>query len=302
MRRPRWRALSFVAVLGLCLVSIGLRAQFRSGVDLVRVPVVVLDENDAVVDGLTQADFEVFEEGEPQTIAFFAEGAPGRSLPLRLGLLLDTSESMEEELSMATSAAVRFINALDEAADVTFVDFDDGVRLGRFSPPSFPQLFSRIRSVRAGGGTALYDALGVYLEAAVSRSGQHVVLLHTDGGDSTSSLSFDRLIDLLRQANVIVYAIGYLGVQRGPDRLWQQTRLMGLARETGGEAFFPLSSEALDRAYARIRAELEGRYTLGYVSSRPPGPGFRRLDVRVSRPDLKGVSVRARSGYTASAH
>lgn len=301
MRRRPWRVVApVVVVVAVALLrTADPGAQFRSGVDLVRVPVVVLDRDDAVVGGLTQADFEILEDGEPQTIAFFAEGAPGATLPLRLGLLLDTSGSMEKGLSMATTAAVRFVNALDEAADVTFVDFDEGVRLGRFSPPSYPQLFARIRSARAGGGTALYDALAVYLEAALDRSGQHVVLVHTDGADSSSSLTLQRLLDLLRHANVIVYAIGYLDGQMNRARLWQQTRLMSLARETGGEAFFPVTRQAFDEVYARVRAELAGRYTLGYVSNRSPEPGFRRLEVRVVRPGLRGAEVRARSGYVA---
>jgi Ca-activated chloride channel family protein len=285
------------------------RQEFRAAVDLVRVPVVVLDADGAVVRGLTAADFELREEGEPQPIASFAEGAPGRALPLHAGLLLDTSVSMEDDLSVATTATIKFVNALDEAADVTFVDFDDAVRLGRFSPPSYPQLFERVRQVRAGGGTSLYDALAVYVETSLRRTGQHVVLVHTDGGDSTSSLTFGRLQELLRRGNVIIYVVGYLEHQRSASRLSQQVRLTQIARETGGEAFFPTSAKAIDEAYGRIIAELGARYTIGYVPARTPRTGmgdpddaeFRRLEVRVTRPDLAGATVRARSGYIAQA-
>ena len=113
--------------------------------------------------GLKADDFDVLEEGKPQKIAYFAEGAPGEALPLHLGLLLDTSGSMERDLREAANAAIQFVDALDEAVDVTFLDFDSSVRVGRFQPPSYPRLFERIRERKAGGMTALYDALGVYL-------------------------------------------------------------------------------------------------------------------------------------------
>src|SRR6185503_797628 len=144
------------------------------------------------------------------------------TLPLHLGLLLDASESMDRDLREAASAAIQFIDALDEAVDVTFLDFDASVRLGRFSPSSYPMLFERIRDRKAGGMTALYDALGVYLEAALSREGQHVVLLYTAGGDSSSRITYGKLQELLRLGNVMVSAIGYLEHPLSSTRMSQQ--------------------------------------------------------------------------------
>jgi Ca-activated chloride channel homolog len=278
----------------------GAPQQFRTGIDVVRLPVVVTGRDGKPVHGLTAADFEVKEQGQPQQIAYFAEGFGGDPLPLHLGLLLDTSDSMENDLKDAADAAVRFVRAMEEAEDTTFVDFDTAVRVGRFEPPSYPTLFERIRSRKTKGFTALFDALGVYLESALHRDGQHVLVMFTDGGDTMSRMNYSTLQDLLRVGNVVVYALGYLENQLSSARLTQQTRLTQIAQETGGEAFFPSSRDEIDRLYARIRDDLLFRYTLGYVPAASASDAkFRKIEVKLTRPDLRGAKVRARSGYLA---
>jgi Ca-activated chloride channel family protein len=273
--------------------------QFRSGVDLVRLPVIVTGRDGAPVRGLTAADFEIREEGRVETITHFAEGAPGDAVPLHLGLLFDTSDSMGGDLREAAAAAVKFVDAVDEARDTTFVEFDTSVRTSRFEPPSYPMLFARIRSREAKGFTALYDALGTYLTSAIRRGGQHVLVMYTDGGDTRSGIDFGTLQRLLREADVLVYALGYMEHQPSSARMTQQSRLMQIARETGGEAYFPTSAADVTRFYGRIRDDLASRYTLGYGPSNPPPAGqFRKVSVRVVRPGLD-ARVRTRSGYVA---
>lgn len=273
--------------------------QFRSGVEVVRVPVVVTDRNNQPVRGLTAADFQILEEGQPQSVAYFSEGKTGDPVPLYLGLLLDTSDSMGSDLKDAMDAAVRFVLALEDTAeDTTFVDFDTSVRVTRFSPQSYEMLFERIRTRKAKGFTALYDALGVYLEGALRREGQHALVLYTDGGDTMSKMTLSTLTDLLRLGNVTVYAMGYMENQLSSQRVASTSRLTQIARETGGEAFFPTSREDLTKYYERIRDDLEFRYTLGYVPATPPVSGkFRKIEVKVTKPDVKGAKVRTRSGY-----
>lgn len=289
----------------LCLVCLAAalarpaaQQQFRASVELVHLPVVVTGRDGAVVSGLAASDFTVLEDGRPQAITSFAAGAPGDAFPLHLGLLLDSSTSMERDLKVAANAAVKFVDALEEAVDVTFIDFDTSVRLGRFSPPSYPHLFARIRSGRAEGNTALYDALAVYLQSAMTRPGQHVVLLHTDGGDSASRISISQLNDLLRMGNSIVYVVGYLEHQPGTARVAQQMRMSQIARETGGDAYFPGNARDIEEAYTRILAEISGRYTIGYVSPAATEAGkFRKVEVKLTRTDLRGAKVRTRTGY-----
>jgi Ca-activated chloride channel family protein len=287
-----------VVLAGLTLSA---RPQFRATTDLVHLPVVVTGRDNQPLRGLTAENFDVREDGRPQPLSFLIEGAVGASLPLHLGLLLDTSESMMGDLADAATAAIQFVNTLEESLDVTLVDFDTSVRVGRFSPPSYPHLFERIRARKASGMTALYDALAEYLSDATSRDGQHVLVVFTDGGDSSSSMSFGKLDQLLRlSSNVLVYVIGYLEHQSSSERANQQMRLMLMARETGADAYFPGSAKEIRDIYARILNELEARYTVGYVPSNRAADGrFRKLEVKVTRPDLKGVKVRTRPGYYA---
>jgi Ca-activated chloride channel family protein len=288
-------------VVGLMATVGSARQTFRSGVDLVHVPVVVRANPGTTVRGLVRGDFEVLENGRPQQIAYFAEGAPGEAVPLHLGLMLDKSGSMGQDLRAAADAAIKFVNTLDETTDVTFVDFDRNVRVGRFSPPSYPLLFERIRDRKADGYTSLYDAIGLYVQGALDREGQHVLLLYTDGGDSTSTITFGTLQRLLRLGNVLIYSIGYLEHESSSSaRATQQMRLTQISAETGGEAFFPTSKKEIEGAYERILEDLQSRYTLGYVSgNRVPDGKFRKVEVKVNRLDLKGLKVRARSGYLA---
>ncbi len=297
------RSLATSAVLGALalLAGVPLPAQqtFRAGTDLVLVPVTVAGRGDTLIRGLRQDQFEVLEDGRPQTVSLFAEG-PAPGVPLHLGLLLDTSGSMHLDLASAATAAIRFINTLEEARDVTFVDFSTQVRISRFSPASYPHLFERIRANQAEGYTALYDALAMYLIAAGEQDGQKVLLLYSDGGDSRSSTSYTRVVEMLRLSDVMVYVIGYLENQRHSERAMLQMRLNDIAHQTGGQAFFQTGKNDLDRIYARILVELAARYTLGYVSSNPTADGaWRKLQVRVQAPDANGAKVRSRPGYFA---
>jgi Ca-activated chloride channel family protein len=292
-----------VAVLALgAAAALEARQQtFRTSADVVVLPVTVVGRGNSLVRGLTRDDFEVLEDGKRQELTFFNVGAGGAALPLHLGLLLDTSSSMDRDLAAAVSAAIRFVNAVDEAVDVTFVDFATEVRVSRFSPPSYAHLFERMRSNKAEGSTALYDALSLYLGAADQQVGQKVLLLYSDGEDSTSSMTYGRMIEMLRLSDVMVYAIGYLDSRSG-SRGSGQLRLNDLAHQTGGEAFFPVDRKALDEIYAKIEEEIASRYSLGFMSTNRAADGkWRKVEVRVTAPAGQGAKVRTRPGYFAPA-
>ena len=287
-----------VCVAAVCTAAAS-RQQFRSGTDLVRLSVVVSGRDGLLLRGLTAGSFDVFEDGVKQTVTAFAEGGLDE-IPLHAGLLVDRSLSMERDLREATNAAIQFINALDEAVDVTFVDFNSSIRIGRFEPANYPHLFERMRDQDAEGMTALWDAVAAYLGNAASRQGQHVLILYTDGGDSTSRLRFDQLLTMLRGGNVMVYAIGYLENQLSAQRTTGQMYLTTLAREAGGDAFFPSAANELHRIYARILDEIGSRYTIGYVSTNPKAEGkFRKVQVKLTAPEHKSAKVRTRTGYLA---
>ena len=279
-----------------------LRAQqptFRATVDLVHFGVSVVDKQGKPVIGLKAEDFQVTENGKPQVLKYFAAGAPEAAPPLHLGLLLDTSGSMASDIKDARAAAVKFVNALDYAADVTLVDFDTEVRVARFGPNDYPRLVERIRGRKPDGWTALYDAIGVYLNGAQAQDGQKILVLYTDGGDTRSSLTFSDMLTLCKASDVTVYSVGYMEHQ-GSGRMQQRSELERVAALTGGQAYFPGVAKDLDGVFDKIQQELAARYALGYVSTNLRTDGaWRGVDIKLLRPELKGVRLRTRTGYFA---
>jgi Ca-activated chloride channel family protein len=300
---PRFVTSVVVLVLAGVAVASG-QPVFRSGVDLVRFGVTVLDNDGELVSGLTADDFRVVEEGREQRIAYFSRGLEldRDLLPLHLGVLFDVSGSMTVDAAFAKTAAIRFLRGLDFAVDMTLVEFDTQVRVSRFIQADFPRLVERLRGQEAEGMTALYDALGVYLDGAFGQDGRKLLLLYSDGADTRSRLRFGELRDLLRASDVTVYAIGFQVQRRNMAQMRQRVRLQQIAELTGGRAYFPTSPDDLDEIYQQIREELEARYSLGYVSTDPTTDGaWRRVTVslRGERPELDDADIRAREGYFA---
>ena len=209
---------------------------------------------------------------------------------------------MERNDRFQKTAAIRFLNTLTYAADMTLVDFDTEVRVGRYGQEDFGRLIERIRGRRPEGYTALYDALGVYLDGAFEQDGRKVLVLYTDGEDTRSRLSIRDARELLRASDVTVYAIGFQRELRSRARQRQRMRLGQLTRITGGTAYFPHSLDALEEIYGTIVEELDTRYSLGYVSTNTRQDGsWRELEVRLrsDRARLRGARLRVREGYYA---
>lgn len=292
-----------LAAIVLGTTTSSARQTFRTGVDLVHFSIIVTDRQGSPITGLTVDDFELVEAGQPQRITYFAEGDPdGQAdvLPLHLGLALDTSGSMELDMHEVRTAVIKFLNANETAVDVTLVDFDTQVRVARYASGEYPRLIERIRMRKPEGWTALYDALGVYLSGAASQNGQKILLVYTDGGDTRSALNFTELMDLLKASDVTMYVIGYLERHSSSARNEQRMQLQRMASTTGGQAFFPTSLKDLDRIYESIQKEIAARYSLGYVSSDTRTDGaWRKVEVRLKRPDLRGAKLRTRAGYFA---
>ena len=289
-----------VSLLTTALLAAQQPPPFRSQVDLVNFGVVVTDRQGTPVTGLTVEDFDVREEGKPQTIKFFAAGDPENAPPLHIGFLLDASGSMQEDIKDVRTAAIKFLNKMDRAQDITLVDFDTEVRMARYEQSSFGQLIERIRGRKTDGYTALYDALGVYLGGTAEQDGQKILIMYTDGGDTRSTLTLNDVLELLKAADATVYVVGYLEHQRSSSRMQVQMELSQFAQATGGLALFPTSVKEVEKMYDRIEREVAARYSLGYTSTdtRTNG-GWRNVDIRLKRPDLKGVRLRTRQGYFA---
>lgn len=297
------------AAIGLTVYTAGaggLAAQapvFRGRVDLVNMGVTVTDKTGGLVTDLGAGDFRIAEDGQVQTIRYFAAGdlSSGDPAPeLHLGVLLDVSGSMTDDIGFARTASIKFLNTLTHAVDITLVDFDMQVRVTRYGQGDFARLVERIRSQKLGAYTAMYDAIGVYLDGAAGQDGRKVMVLYSDGGDTRSALRFNELLDLLKASDVTVYAIGALDRRSAAGRGQQRLVLDQIAAATGGQAYFPLSLEELDKIYGQISSEIRAQYTLGYVSANAVADGrWRKVEITVTRPGGKDLKLRSRKGYFA---
>ena len=297
----RWTVIGGMAIALLAAAPRAQQGRFRGGVDLVNVGVMVVDKRGNFITDLAQRDFEVYEEGERQTVAYFSRGnSDSEADNLRMGLLFDTSASMVEDIKLARTAAVRFLNGLPEAQDVTLVDFDTEVRIARYGVKDFPRMVERIRGRRPDGLTALYDALGVYLDGMTDIEGRKVLVIYTDGGDTRSAVTFADALGMLKAADSTVYVIGFLEHQPGSLRSQQRMQMMQMAEVTGGQAFFPFSTHNLNEIFDKIVTQVRAQYSLGFTSSNVKKDGtWRRLEVRLNGSHLQGLKVRARRGYFA---
>jgi Ca-activated chloride channel family protein len=292
--------LGVAALIAIVLTSLSAQTPtFRAGIDLSTFGVTVVDRKGEYLTNLTLDDFEIVEDGQKQTIKYFARGTDIENGPeMHVGLLFDTSGSMTDDIKLSRSAAVKFLNTLSDAKDMTLVDFDTEVRVAKYGQKDFPRMVERIRGRTPDGETALYDAMGVYLDGASDDEGRKILVLYTDGGDTHSTISFGDLMTLIRASDVTVYSVGFLEHSRG--RIEERAHLTQIAEATGGQAFFPTTMKDVEASYDKVVAQIRAQYSLAYTPANTKQDGaWRKVEIRVTRPDLKGAKILARRGYFA---
>jgi len=268
---------------------------FRSRIDVVQVTVSVTDASGRLITGLTQGDFQVFEDGVEQTITQFTD----KRVPVSLGMLLDASDSMRGQAVVdARDAFDRFVGDLLLTEDEVFVaTFNHMPRLVTkwTTPPT--SLRGRLGELRPSGGTAIYDALADTSKLFEQRINlRAAMIVVSDGADTASDRSLLQTIEVIRRNDAFVYAIaidapdGRESTRVNPDALRDITNL------TGGYTEVVRSAADLGPATERIADELNKQYTIGYSSPKPPDGNWRPLRVRVR---TGGYFVRARRGYFA---
>ena len=296
------RALVFLLTAFLAAGAVAITAQtptFRTGIDLATFGVTVVDKKGQYLADLNAEDFEIIEDGQKQTLKYFARGTDLENGPeMHVGLLFDTSGSMSEDIKLSRSAAIKFLNTLSEAKDMTLVDFDTEVRVAKYPQRDFPRMVERIRGRTPDGQTAMYDAMGVYLDGASDDEGRKILVLYTDGGDTHSTISFGDLMTLIRASDVTVYSVGFLEHSRG--QIEERSHLQQIAEATGGQAFFPTTMKDIEVSYDKVVAQIRAQYSLAYSSANTKQDGaWRKVEIRVTRPELKGSKILARRGYFA---
>ncbi len=272
--------------------------QFRVNANLVSLHVSVTDNLYRPVAGLTRDDFEVFEDKVAQAISFFSL----EDSPLAVGLVLDSSGSMERDIKMerARAAALHFVRTSHPDDQVFLVDFDSRAIVTLDFSSNLDALAAALAQSKAGGRTALYDAVYLALEKlnSLRTERRRVILLITDGEDTASRHSLKEVDQLAREADVQLYAVGICGMDVTPTARGAITRL---AEMTGGRAFFTFDTREMVPICHGIAIELHRQYSLGYQPTNLVADGkWRRLDVKVKRREgLPRLVVRSRRGYYA---
>jgi Ca-activated chloride channel family protein len=266
---------------------------------MVNVTVTARDARGRLVPDLAAADFTVREDGRPQKVQLFAPAAhpeQREELALNLGMLFDTSGSMREELKLSQESAIRFLDAIPRAKDLLLIFFDRDIRISRYSSENQQGIFERILGTEGAGYTALNDAIAVYLSRVAETPGRKVLVLFSDGDDTTSRVNAGEVASMLRASDVVVYPVAFAGERpNSTEGLRAHAFLASLAEASGGRVFAPHASRELAAIYQSILDELGSQYVLGYVSDNPARDGrFRKLSVGVRR---RGVRLRYRPGY-----
>ena len=285
-----------LAILIACALTTGLSAQvFRSNVLTVPVTVTVVDANGRLITGLTQQDFEIFEDGTRQTVTTFTN----ERVAVSLGVLLDVSDSMRgQKMTDAGMAVERFVGDLLRGEDEAFIGlFNHRPRLASAwtRPPS--SLKARLGDVTATGGTAIYDAVAKSAEMFDRRTKPRAALVViSDGADTASDRSLQQARDAVVKRDAFVYAIAIDSPGVAASTRVNPAALRDLTGPTGGYTEVVHEAAELGPATQRIAEELNSQYTIGYTPARPLDGTWRAIRVRIKN---QPYFVRARQGYTA---
>lgn len=271
---------------------------FRGSTTLVRLVVSVKDPSGQAIGDLQQTDFKVFDSGVRQVIRVFEHHT---EVPLSISILIDTSGSTNKDLGYETNSVEKFIKALLKEGNpedvVSLYSFNHEVILQADFNRRLSRLQSALGRLKAEAGTSLYDAVYLAGRQMQKRDGRHVMIIVTDGGDTTSKENFQAALRAVQLSESIVYPILVTPITGEPGRnLGGERVLAQLASNTGGRVFEPSAANQLDRNFQEILRDLRTQYLIGFrPEDLPPNlPEFHPIRVEVSRPELR---VSTRSGY-----
>jgi Ca-activated chloride channel homolog len=276
------------------------RPVFSSESDLVVIHATIKDRDGAYVTGLTRDAFAILEDGRPQNAQLFTH----EDAPVTVGLLIDSSGSMQPNRERVIAAAAAFAEASHPSDEIFALAFNDSVRAAL--PPTAPFTSdvatlqgALTNTIRAYGRTALFDAIEAGL--AYLGRGRHerrVLVIVSDGGDNASRTTFGEVVSKTQTSNAVIYTVALV------DPVERDTNpglLRRIAQANGGEAFAPRNADDITEVLRHIARDIRHTYTLGYVSTNSARDGaFRKIRLIVQSPDRRRLIVRTRSGYLAS--
>ncbi len=275
--------------------------QFTSDAQMVVLHATVSDHRGAPISGLAETDFRVFEDGVRQRIRLFKK----EDQPVSIGLIVDNSGSMRRKREDVSDAALAFMHASNPSDEMFVVNFNDRVTLGLPATTLFSADLNALRLALSnrttGGMTSLYDALDMGIERLSKASAaKKVLVLISDGGDNASRHSMRDILQEAESSQAIIYAIG---IYDEYDTDKNPKILNKLAKETGGQAFFPSELKSVIPICEKIAADIRNQYTIGYVPENAVLDGaYRTIQVTAQAPHYGKLTVRTRQGYLASAN
>jgi Ca-activated chloride channel homolog len=278
----------------ILILLLSLQATLTVRTVLVALPVTVTTRGGERITGLTQENFRLYEDGKLQPITLFHH-APG---PITLGLIVDHSGSMSDNLPGMTAALNAFSAATQADDELFVVQFNEYVaqplRALGLDFTNDPRVLAGVTgNAPARGRTALYDGILVGLEQVVQgRRDKRALVVVSDGGDNVSTHTYADVQRLAARSEVVIYAIGLRGTsdERSPKVLKR------LVEDTGGVAYFPSSPQGVTAALNDVIRDLREQYTLGFSPESSAGV-FHNITVSAGRADGKALRVRTRSGY-----
>ena len=269
----------------------GARFSEEIEVNLIELPVMVVDHAGIPVTDLKQTDFTVLENGKPQKITTFNYAS---NLPIAAGVLIDHSGSMKPRMAQAKAAALEFFKKIMKGGDRAFAT---GFAFDAVSSAPFVtdigSLEQQVNAIPdASGGTSLYDAIVTGLYRFRTLQGRKALIILTDGEDTTSRTSYDDMLTYVRSARVPLY---FIGVGLGLFDASGISKMKTLAAETGGIAYFIHDIKQLGETYTQLEKDLRSQYLIAYnTQSTGKDKVYRKVDVTVSRPN---TTVRTIRGY-----
>ncbi|MBY0505279.1 MAG: VWA domain-containing protein [Bryobacteraceae bacterium] len=303
MKRRTWLAAPFLlAQEAPCLLAQELPT-IRVNVKLVRVQVTVKSAQGEPVGGLKREDFAVEDKGVPQEIAIFERST---AQPLSVSLLIDTSLSTATNLEYQSRAIQGFLRALFREGNpgdrASLYSFQDEVRMETGFTRTLDRILKALSKLKPDSGTSLYDALWFAAHDLERRDGRRVLVVVTDGGDTTSRKKYRDAIEAAQRADAVIYSILVVPIAADVGRnIGGENALATLAANTGGRIFQPTLGKQLDAAFAAILSDLRTQYLLGYYPRQLPTDAkpFHPVRIRMTGATVpaEGLQVLARNGY-----
>ena len=270
----------------------------RVNVRLVRMLVTVKDANGQLIGSLNKGDFTLFDNGVKQDIAVFDRQT---EQPLSVAVLVDTSASTGIELHYELDSVSKFLKALlgegNPDDTVALYSFNWQVNLLSSYTRRFARVDQQLKQLKSEGGTSLYDAIYLASRELENRDGRHVMVIVTDGGDTTSVKDFHQALEAAQLADALLYPVLVVPITNDAGRnVGGENALTTLAAGTGGRVFLPTLGAELDRAFSDILRELRTQYLIGFYPKDVPltKDRFHALKVGVQGRNLRVIT---RSGY-----